>query len=147
MRLMGYEEPAGTGIDRVAAPITPAEFWNYYKDMRTSVEVGLLPVRVEDFVSQVKEKPTEDELKALYDKYKDGDYNPESSQPGFKRPERIQLEWVSADVDSPYYKKLAADSIPLVETLQQVLAAGTSPAPLAGPAVIGSNLALARIAR
>ncbi len=135
--LTGYEPG---GIDRVAAPVTPAEFWNFYKDNCTSVEAALLPVRVEDFVSQVKQKPTEAELKALYDKYKDRDYDPESPEPGFKRPHRIQLEWVSASADSPFYKQLAADSFSLAETLRQVLAGGS----MTGPVAAGANIALAK---
>lgn len=133
--LTGYEPGS---IDRVAAPVTPAEFWNFYKDNRTSVEVGLLPVRVEDFVSQVKEKPTEEELKELYTKYKDRAYNPESPEPGFKRPQRIRVEWLGAGADLPYYKQLAADSAPLIETVPHLLAA------FGGPVATGSNLALAR---
>ena len=140
--LLGYE-PFG-GIDRVAAPVTPAEFWNFYKDNRTTVKVGLLPIRVEDFLPQVKQKPTEQELQTLYAKYKDRDFNPESSEPGFKRPHRIQLEWASASADSPYYKKLAADSVPLIETLQQVLSAGSPLTPLAGPTAISTNVVMAR---
>ena len=42
--------------DTVRAPMTPAQLWDYYKTKRAEFAVTLLPLHVEDFVAQVKER-------------------------------------------------------------------------------------------
>jgi hypothetical protein len=90
-----------------SAPVTPYEFWQFYRDNRTAVTADLLPVPVSEFIDQVKEQPTEEELLKLFEKYKTQDYAPDSLTPGFKLPRRVQMEWVSANANSPVYRKAA----------------------------------------
>jgi hypothetical protein len=116
------------------APVTPDEFWTFFKDNQTRVEVSLLPVKVDDYLDETKKgkPPTDQELKELYDKYKNMDYAPESKDPGFRQPRRIQVEWVSGRSDSDFYKKAAADYRILVQAALQVAAGARPPAPLSG---------------
>ena len=43
-------------------PVTPEEFWAFFKDNTTKLDISLLPVKAEDFLTQVKEQPTEKDL-------------------------------------------------------------------------------------
>lgn len=100
--LTGYDS---SGFIRVPAPVTPDELWDYYRKNRTEVNVKLLPVPASQFVSQVKEKPTTEELKDLFEKYKEEEPSPSRETPGFKLPRRVRVEWIEADPKSPHYQK------------------------------------------
>jgi hypothetical protein len=102
--ILGYDPSAST---QIPAPITPHEFYEFFKNVRTESSVALLPFPVKDFVPLVKETPTEEQLKELFEKYKDKEYRPDSPTPGFKQPRRVTVEWVSARPDSPHYKRAA----------------------------------------
>ncbi len=103
--LVGYN-PSGH-IGQVPASITPYEFWEYYRTNRTELSLKLLPVPVQKFIPEVKDKASEAELQALFEKYKDEEYAPNKDTPGFKQPRRMKLEWVSASPDSDTYRKQA----------------------------------------
>ncbi|MBY0526671.1 MAG: hypothetical protein K2R98_24960 [Gemmataceae bacterium] len=127
--LTGYEPGSMT---RVAAPVTPQEFWEFFKDRRTSVEFGLIPVKVEDYVKDVKGEPTEAELKELYTKFKDKEYAPELADPGFKQPRRVQIQWVAAKLDAPYFKKVSTSMNGATQAAQLVGTAFGNMGTLAG---------------
>jgi hypothetical protein len=80
--------------------VTPSELLDYYRRERTEVSLSMLPIPVSKFVPQVKAKPTQEELKALYDAHKDEEYNPEQETPGFKQPRQIQVAWVDLSRDA-----------------------------------------------
>jgi hypothetical protein len=137
--LIGYDP--GT-IFQVAAPFTPDEFWNFYKDYRTTVEVGLVPVKVEDFVAKVTDKPTDQQIKELYNKYKDALSSPDSATPGFKQPQRVQIEWLSAKVNQPIFAKIAKHRAAAQRVAQRVGLAFGNVASLTGPTVLGTQVSL-----
>jgi hypothetical protein len=93
-------------FDQYLPSLTPYDFWNLYRDERAESTVALLPIPVgnPDFVRDAGE-PTPDDLKTLFEKGKDRKYNPANPEAGFKQPTRVLLEWVSADPDSPHYKR------------------------------------------
>jgi hypothetical protein len=76
--------------------ITPAERWEYFCQLRKQASVELIPVEVEQFLDQVK-APSEEELKALFEKYKDKLPNPSSPEPGFRIPHKIDVQYFKAD--------------------------------------------------
>jgi hypothetical protein len=96
-----YYEQTGT-------PITPFEFWQFFREQRAENNVALLPISAAnaEFIQKAGQ-PTEDDLKKLYEKNKDRLYDPGSEQAGFKQPKRIMVEWISARPDLPHYKKAA----------------------------------------
>jgi hypothetical protein len=114
-----------TGGDRpeIGTGPTPYEFWNFYKDNRTENVVAVLPipVRNKDFLDQVGQ-PTEKDLKELFEKYKEFEYQPGSDMAGFKVPPKIEVEWVSAKAESDLYRQKAARILPLIQAGFQVLA-------------------------
>jgi hypothetical protein len=99
-------EPAYT---RTAPPVTatPDELFEWYKDVRTTIRTGLIEVPVAKFVDKVTETPTDAQLRELFDKHKNDEYNPASEQPGFKEPRRVKVEWIALPSDSPYYTKVS----------------------------------------
>jgi hypothetical protein len=88
--------------------LTPYDFWNFYREQRAESTLALLPIPVAsaDFLHAAGE-PTEKDLTTLYDQAKDRKYNPANPEAGFKQPTRVLLEWVSAEPDSPHYKRAA----------------------------------------
>jgi hypothetical protein len=102
----------------VRAQATPAQLWDYFKENRAEFDLALIPVEVKKFVEQV-ETPTEQELRSLFESYRKERYDPTSGKPGFEIPQQIKIEWVTADPQSPPYKKLAqlvafAETHPLI---------------------------------
>jgi hypothetical protein len=91
------------------AALTPYEFWKFYRGNRAESQIVLasIPVEIPEFLKKVG-KPTEQELRTLFEANKDREPNPASDQAGFKQPMRVQVQWVSAPTDSPLYRKAAA---------------------------------------
>ena len=123
--MLGYD---ADGFTKVPGPVTPRELWDYYVKYRTEASVKMLPLPVSQFVPQVKDTPTQEELKTLFEKYKEVEYSPASDKPGFMLSRQLKIEWISASPKDEYYRKQAA---------QRLLGAVASiPSnPLAGPAV------------
>ena len=85
--------------------VTPYDFWQFYRDNRTTIKAAFLPISVESLLAQTPSQPqSEQELKDLYAEYKSVEPNPQQSTPGFKEPHRIKIEYVVAAPGSPYYK-------------------------------------------
>ncbi|MSR30443.1 MAG: hypothetical protein EXR99_02945 [Gemmataceae bacterium] len=90
-----------------ASTPSPFEFFQFYKDQRSSLGVLFLPVSVDSFLSQIKEEPTEKELESFFNAFKDNEENPASDRPGFKKARRIRVEYATARPDSPVFRKKA----------------------------------------
>jgi hypothetical protein len=76
--------------------VTPAERWEYFCQIRKQASVELIPVEVEQFLDQVN-APSEEELKALFEKDKDKLPNPSSPEPGFRIPHKIDVQYFKAE--------------------------------------------------
>jgi len=77
--------------DTVPAYVTPYEFKKYYDDIRRAVRVTLLPVNVDGYVAQIKNTPTDAELKELYEKFKKDEWTPESTSRASRSPSASNL--------------------------------------------------------
>ena len=82
--------------------------WELFKDARTTVRVGLIDVPVAAFLPKVTGTPSEDELKKLFDKYKNQEPRPDADQPGFSEPRRSRSSGSPPPPDLPYYQAAAA---------------------------------------
>lgn len=91
------------------AQVTVADLWNNYVDVKTSLNTGILPIKVEDFMSRVGE-PTEAEKLALFEKYKKEYPSTDKDTPGFKIPPQYRIGFVFADMKEggPAYKHYRA---------------------------------------
>jgi hypothetical protein len=77
--------------------IPPAQRFEYYERLNRRAKAEILPLAVASFVDQVSAEPTNDELRAFYDKYKNSFPNPASPEPGFKEPKRASFQYFKAD--------------------------------------------------
>jgi hypothetical protein len=100
--VLGYDPGAYT---QIPSAVTPHEFYDYFLRTRTEVSVALLPFAVKDFLVEVKEVPTEEQLRELFEKHKEQEYRPDVATPGFKQPRRVTVEYVYARPDAPHYRK------------------------------------------
>jgi hypothetical protein len=130
--------------EAVLAGGTPGEFWDFFRDNRTELNVDFLKVPVSQFTSQVKD-PTEREAADLYRKHKNDEPNPDSQTPGFKVPRRVKVEWVAADPTAPAYRDAAAkivdDFSKMSADAALVKGAWLLPANAASPAGVAGTLA------
>jgi hypothetical protein len=100
--------PAG-GPESALPAVTLGEFLKYYREQRTTLNVWMLPLKVDDFLAEAKKKPlpSDKELEKLFERYKGDVPTPTRARPAFKEPERVKVEWVSADAELPYFKEQA----------------------------------------
>lgn len=76
--------------------VTPLDVYDYYRDQYERVAADLVPIAVANFNDQVKD-PSDAEVRAYYDRYKDVLPDPDRPTPGFKVPRKVQVESVMAD--------------------------------------------------
>jgi hypothetical protein len=109
---------------------TPDEFLKFFQEQRTTVAVSMLPISVEKFVPKAKSqtKPAEDDLRNLFARYQNDEPSPARRQPGFKEPQRINVEYFSYRLDGPFAKKLAAKATELLPLFRLDTPALTMPA-------------------
>ncbi|HZT81930.1 MAG TPA: hypothetical protein VFA26_17015, partial [Gemmataceae bacterium] len=133
-----------TDTNQVPAVVTPADFWNYYKDNRTTLKVDLLPVPVSGFLDQAPTpgKENEKELQTLYRRYKGSEPLPDSETPGFKVPRRVRIAWVGGTRDAALYRKEAAEILRVSDALSRLGAGANGLASGGGPANWAVRLAL-----
>lgn len=117
------------GEDRRRSPrtsepfyMTPFEFAQYFKDVQTRFNLGLIEIPVETFVAKVKETPTAEELAALFAKYNKADANPAVETPGFRDSRKIRMEWLSPSMNVALYAK----AVPVLEAASAI-ASGFAP--------------------
>jgi len=76
--------------------VTPLDVFQAYRDQNERVSARMVAFPVESFLAKVPE-PTEEEIRAFFEKYKDVLPNPESDKPGFKIPRQVVVEILSID--------------------------------------------------
>jgi len=102
----GVRQYRGLRVASSPALATPDEFLHYFRENRTVLKAQFLPIPVERFLSQVREKfgqPTEPELRAIYELYRDRVPRPDSREPGFVEPRRIVIEFLAVSPEHPHY--------------------------------------------
>ena len=76
--------------------VTPYDVFRTYRDQNERVSAKAVEIPVEKFLDKVAE-PTQAEIAALYEKYKDVLPDPARETPGFKVPRQIEVEILSID--------------------------------------------------
>ncbi len=81
--------------------ITPEQNWEIFQKFHKKANVEAFPVLVSDFLEKAKEanKPTDQELRKIYDEGKDQIPFSTSPKPGFKRRHAANVEFVSANLE------------------------------------------------
>jgi hypothetical protein len=81
-----------------ASGATPAQRWDYYCRTHQQAKVECIPVAVEKFASEIP-KPSDQELKDFFEKYKANLPSPASPEPGFRVPQKIEVEFFKAELE------------------------------------------------
>ncbi len=76
--------------------ITPAERWECFNRVKQMAHIEAAPVNVASFIDKVDD-PSDEELKAFFEKYKADYALPGSPDPGFREPQKVALQWFKAD--------------------------------------------------
>lgn len=82
------------GVVQVGA--TPAQRWDLYQRLNRRAKIEAIGLKVVDFVKDVPD-PDAQELARFFEKHKDSYWEPGSSEPGFHRPKRVELEYLKAE--------------------------------------------------
>ncbi|HEV2972095.1 MAG TPA: hypothetical protein VGY55_19135 [Pirellulales bacterium] len=82
-------------ISDVGSPGTPEQRYDYFSRLYRKATIQVMPVAVKDFADKVPD-PTDNELRAFFEKYKDDLSNPISPEPGFKEPTRAKFQYFLA---------------------------------------------------
>lgn len=77
----------------------PGLRWDYYRRLNERLSIEAVPVEVSDFVGMVEE-PSQTELQAFFEQYKDREALPSSPEPGFHQPERGKFQYFRADFET-----------------------------------------------
>ena len=76
----------------------PAQRWDYYCRIHQQAQIQCVPVPVAQIAATIK-SPDDEVLKEFYEKCKDNLPSPYSPQPGFRVPEKIEVQYFSAEID------------------------------------------------
>ena len=93
---------------------TPGQRWDYFCRVKRLAAIEAVPVAVADYVGQVND-PSEEELRAFFEEHKDKLPSPFSPEPGFKKPQKVSLEYFKAETD----KFIAPEMISDEEVMQR----------------------------
>jgi hypothetical protein len=74
----------------------PAQKFEFFSHLNRQAKAEVVPLAVADFTSQVA-NPSDEVLKAFFDKYKDQYPDATSPDPGFKEPPRAAFQYFKAD--------------------------------------------------
>jgi len=87
-------------------PLSPGQIWDFYQENRREFDVALLPIPVADFTKDIAD-PDPKKIEDLFEKAKTKPFDPASDQAGFRKPQQIRVQYVSADPNSPFFKRIA----------------------------------------
>jgi|GEM_PF-702367 len=84
-------------IDFSTTPTTPAQRWDYYQRLNRRATVELVAEPVAKYIDRIPD-PEEATLREFFEKYKEKYSDPISPEPGFRRPHRVAVEYLKAEI-------------------------------------------------
>ncbi len=82
------------------ALIAPSKNWTNFQKFNERAKIEAYPVFVDEYLEKVTSKPTEAELRKIYDAGKDRYPVPSIPEPGFRQRYRADVEYVMASFDA-----------------------------------------------
>ena len=76
---------------------TPGVHWDYFNRMNRRIAASVMPLNVDDYIGEV-EDPKESLVNQIYEEFKNIEPSPNSSDPGFKQPMQVALEYLVLDM-------------------------------------------------
>ncbi|TWT29688.1 hypothetical protein [Blastopirellula retiformator] len=86
---------------------TPASAWVNFRNLNRTIDVQLYPVNSSDYLSKVKQNPSDADLRKLFNKFNDQIRNPQTGDPGFLQLDKAAIGYVKADYDKFLQAELA----------------------------------------
>ena len=117
----------------------PYDYFEYYKQLTSPARFGVAAIPAEAFLPAVEGKPSESELRKLFDTARGVEADPARPGIGLRKPREIKVEFLEVKGDEPFYQQAAADLLPKMEAYTYLTAALT-------PATGGWTGALAAVA-
>ncbi|HZN35919.1 MAG TPA: hypothetical protein VFB80_18950, partial [Pirellulaceae bacterium] len=77
--------------------VPPGKMWECFNRLNRRAAIEAFPIDVEPYVKDVKGEPTPTELQNLFDEGRFRDPNPNSHEPGFRKPHKVAFEYVKVD--------------------------------------------------
>jgi hypothetical protein len=93
LRLMqfGHQYDNWAGISS-----SPGERWDYFKRLRQQASIEVAMLLPKDFVKDVKD-PADKDLEEFFNQHKNVEPTPDSADPGFRSPRKVNVEYLEAD--------------------------------------------------
>jgi hypothetical protein len=76
----------------------PAQRWDFYCRLHQKASIQYVALPVEQFIGRVKQEPTADELEEFFDKHRNQVPRPDSPEPGFTVPKKIDAQYFRANL-------------------------------------------------
>ncbi|RCS54273.1 hypothetical protein DTL42_03770 [Bremerella cremea] len=76
---------------------TPSSAWVAYRNMNRTISAEMFPIAASNFASKVG-KPSESQIKELFEKYRQQPNNPAANQIGFRQMDKIALAYIKGDI-------------------------------------------------
>lgn len=73
--------------------LSPGQVWESFNRLNRRVSIEAFPIEVAPFISRVKGEPTTAEIQKLYDEGRFRDPNPNTHEPGFRKPHKVAFEY------------------------------------------------------
>ncbi len=81
------------------AAATPAQRWDYYQQLNRRAKIEAVPIAASKSVDKVP-TPSDEVVREFFEKYKERLPDPDSPEPGFREPHRIDVQYLKATVES-----------------------------------------------
>ena len=88
--------PGGSFLGVDLSGVTPLDVYRSFRDQNERVSANFVAFTADSYVGEVGE-PSEAEVRAFYEKYRDALPDPERPTPGFRSPRTIDVEYVVMD--------------------------------------------------
>lgn len=82
------------------ALIAPSKNWTNFQKFNERIKIEAFPVSVDEYLEKVSGKPSESELRKIYEAGKDRYPVPSIPEPGFRRRYKADVEYVMANFDT-----------------------------------------------
>jgi hypothetical protein len=131
----------GGGYGGFPAFSTPHDSFEFFREQTSPTTYAVIPVSAASFLDKVPDPNTADpavanELKALYQQYKDEEANPSRETPGFREPRKVRVEFFSVTGSEPYYTQMAAERMKLGDPVAKIGSLLTVPTFAGTPAAL-----------
>ncbi len=104
--LLAWEQKQIFSPSVVAA--TPGQRWDYFCRVKRLAAIETVSVAVADYVDQIPD-PTDEELRDFFEEHKGKLPLPFSPEQGFKKPQRVALEYFKAETDKFTTSEMISD--------------------------------------